>query len=174
LAASDPKEVSMRLFVVLGALACAFVLPSLATAGGWASVGFEPLPDGTEAGATWKPTIFVKQHGITPLAGLQPVVMIEEAESGESTKFLATAGSAAGEYEANVVFPSMGNWRVRILSGFGDSQVTYGPVAIGPSGAVDDSGRLPLVGLAVAAIALLGAFALLVARRSRRLTPASG
>ena len=164
----------MRLFVALGALACALVLPSLATAGGLASVGFEPLPDGTEAGATWKPTIFVKQHGIAPLAGLQPVVMIEEAASGESTKFLARPGSAAGEYEANVVFPSSGNWSVRILSGFGDSQVTYGPVAIGPSGAVDDSGRLPLVGLAVAATALLGAFALLVARRSRRLTPASG
>jgi hypothetical protein len=165
----------MRLFVALGALACALVLPSLATAGGWASVGFEPLPDGTEAGATWKPTIFVKQHGIAPLAGLQPVVMIEEAASGESTKFLARPGSAAGEYEANVVFPSSGNWSVRILSGFGDSQVTYGPVAIGPSGAGDnDTGRLPLVGLAAGATALLGALALLVARRSRRLTPASG
>ncbi len=165
----------MRLFVVLGALACALVPPSLATAGGWASVGFEPLPDGTGAGATWKPTIFVKQHGITPLAGLQPVVMIEEAGSGASTKFLATAGSAAGEYEANVVFPTTGNWSVRILSGFGDSQVTtYGPVAIGPSGAGGDSVRLPLAGLAVAATALLGAFGLLVARRSRRLTPTSG
>ena len=107
------------------------VLPSLAAGGGWASVGFEPLPDGTAAGGTWTPTIFVKQHGITPLAGLQPVVMIEEVGSGASTKFLATAGSEAGEYEADVVFPSTGSWRVRILSGFGDSQVTYGPVAIG-------------------------------------------
>jgi hypothetical protein len=165
---------SMRLFVVLGALACALVLPSLAAGGGWATVGFEPLPDGTGAGATWKPTIFVKQHGITPLAGLQPVVMIEEAGSGTSTTFFATAGSEAGEYEANVVFPSTGTWSVRILSGFGDSQVTYGPVAIGASGSGDRHQQLPLVALTVAATALLGAFALLVARRSRRLTPASG
>jgi hypothetical protein len=164
----------MRLFVVLGALACALAMPSLAAGGGWASLGFEPLPDGIDAGSTWKPTIFVKQHGITPLAGLQPVVMIEEAGSGTSTKFLATPGSEAGEYEANVVFPFTGTWSVRILSGFGDSQVTYGPVVIGPSGSGDGHQRLPLVGLAVAATALLGAFALLAARRSRRLTPASG
>ena len=164
----------MRLFVVLGALACALVLPSLATGGGWASVGFEPLPDCTEAGGTWKPTIFVKQHGITPLAGLQPVVMIEEVGSDASTKFLARAGSEVGEYEADVVFPSSGNWRVTILSGFGDSQATYGPVAIGPAGAGDGSQRLPLVGLALVPIALVGAIGLLAVRRSRRLTPASG
>lgn len=164
----------MRLFVVLGALACALAMPSLA-AGGWASVGFEPLPDGIDAGSTWKPTIFVKQHGITPLAGLQPVVMIEEVGSGASTKFLATAGSEAGEYEADVVFPSTGSWRVRILSGFGDSRVTYGPVAIGPAGAHGRTWQLPLVGgLAAAAIALVGAIGLVAARRSRRLTPASG
>ena len=165
----------MRLFVVLGALVCALVLPSLAAGGGWASVGFEPLPDGTEAGGTWTPTIFVKQHGITPLAGLQPVVMVEEVVSGASTKFLATAGSEAGEYEADVVFPSTGSWRVRILSGFGDSQVTYGPVAIGPAGAHPSTWQLPLVGgLAAAAIAFVGAIGLVAARRSRRLTPASG
>ena len=149
-------------------------LPSLAAGGGWASVGFEPLPDGTEAGGTWTPTIFVKQHGITPLAGLQPVVMIEEVGSGASTKFLATAGSEAGEYEADVVFPSTGSWQVRILSGFGDSQVTYGPVAIGPAGAEGSTWQLPLVGLAAAGIAFVGAIGVVMARRSRRLTPASG
>jgi hypothetical protein len=164
----------MRLFVVLGALACALALPSLATGGGWATVGFEPLPDGTEAGATWKPTIFVKQHGVTPLDGLQPVVMIDKAGSDDSTRFFASAGSDAGEYKADVVFPSTGNWRVTIVSGFGDSQVTYGPVAIGPAGADGDSQRLPLVGLGAVAIALVGAILVLGARRSRRLTPASG
>jgi hypothetical protein len=165
----------MRLVVVLGVLACALVLPSLAAGGGWASVGFEPLPDGTEAGATWTPTIFVKQHGITPLAGLQPVVMIEAVGSGSSTKYLATAGSEAGEYEADVVFPSTGSWRVRILSGFGESQVTYGPFAIGPAAADGGTSQLPLVGgLAAAAIAFVGAIGLVATRRSRRLTPASG
>ena len=51
-------------------------------AGGWATVGFEPLPDGMSAGGTWNPTIFVKQHGVTPLAGLQPVVEIDDDRTG--------------------------------------------------------------------------------------------
>ena len=40
----------MRVFAVLGAIVCALALPTLAFAGGWASVGFEPLPDGMSAG----------------------------------------------------------------------------------------------------------------------------
>ena len=64
----------MRLLVVLSAVAAALAIAPSASPGGWATVGFEPLPDGTSAGGTWSPTIFVKQHGVTPLAGLTPVV----------------------------------------------------------------------------------------------------
>jgi hypothetical protein len=165
----------MRVIAVLGALVCALAVPALASAGGWASVGFEPLPDGTDAGGTWKPTIFVKQHGITPLDGLQPVVMIEETGSGESTRFLATAGSKPGEYRADVVFPSAGEWRVTILAGFGDSKVTYGPVVIGesvPGGGASEP--LSVIGFGALALAVLGVFGVVAVRRSRRLTPASG
>ena len=165
----------MRVIAVVGALVCALALPTLASAGGWASVGFEPLPDGTDAGGTWKPTIFVKQHGITPLEGLQPVVMIEDTGSGESTKFLATAGSEPGVYHADVVFPSAGDWRVTIIAGFGDSKVTYGPVAIGEPGTGGGASEpLPVIGFGVLALAVLGLFGVVLARRSRRLTPASG
>jgi hypothetical protein len=165
----------MRLFAVLSAIACALALPSLATAGGWATVGFAPLPDGTAAGGTWTPTIFVKQHGVTPLAGLQPVVMIEKTGSSESTKVPAAASSEAGVYRADVVFPSAGDWRVTIMSGFGDSQVTYGPVTVGaavpPGGG---SEPLPVIGFTVFALAVLALFALFVVRRGRGLSPASG
>lgn len=165
----------MRFLVVLGAIVCALSVPTLASGGGWATVGFEPLPDGMSAGDSWKPDIFVKQHGITPLAGLQPVVMIEETASGQSTKFLATADEEAGLYHADVVFPSQGDWRITIRSGFGDSKVTYGPVAIGaPSGGGGATEPRSLIGFGVVALAVLGAFGVLAARRSRRLTPASG
>lgn len=165
----------MRVIAATGALVFALAVPTLASAGGWASVGFEPLPDGTDAGATWAPTIFVKQHGVTPLAGLQPVVMIEETSSGQSTKVLATAGSEAGVYHADVVFPAAGDWKVTILSGFGDSQVTYGPVAIGEPGAVGGGDApLPAIGLGALALAAFGVFGVVLVRRSRRLTPASG
>ena len=165
----------MRVIAATGALVCALALPALASGGGWASVGFEPLPDGTDAGGTWKPTIFVKQHGVTPLEGLQPVVMIEKTGSGESAKVLATAGSEPGEYQADVVFPSAGDWRITILSGFGDSKVTYGPVAIGEPGAGGGASEpLPVLGFGALALAVLAVFGVLAVRRSRRLTPASG
>jgi hypothetical protein len=165
----------MRVIAVVGALVCALALPALASAGGWASVGFEPLPDGTDAGGTWTPTIFVKQHGITPLDGLQPVVMIEETTSGEATKFLAAAGSGPGEYRADVVFPSAGSWRITILAGFGDSKVTYGPVAIGESVTAGGASEpLSVLGFGALALVVLGVFGVVVMRRSRRLTPASG
>jgi hypothetical protein len=165
----------MRVIAVVGALVCALVVPTLASAGGWASVGFEPLPDGTDAGGTWKPTIFVKQHGITPLEGLQPVVMIEETGSGQPTRFLATAGSEPGEYAAEVVFPSAGEWRVTILAGFGDSKTTYGPVAIGePTTGGGASEPLSVIGFGGLLLVVLGVFGVVAVRRSRRLTPASG
>ena len=78
-------------------------------------------------------------------------------------------------YEADVVFPSEGDWRVTIHSGFGESNVSYGPVGIdAPTVGGGGSRELPVVGLGVALLALLGGVAVLATRRSRRLTPASG
>lgn len=163
----------MRHLAVLAALAAALALAPAAAPGGWASVGFEPLPDGTSAGGTWSPTIFVKQHGVTPLTGLQPVVEISD-ETGAVTKFPAVESPTAGVYDARVVFPSEGRWNVTIRSGFGDSHVTYGPVEIGAPRVGGESRELPVVGGVVAVIlAALGAVAFALTRRSRRLSPAS-
>jgi YtkA-like len=161
----------MRVLVVLGAVVAALAAAPAASPGGWATVGFEPLPDGIAAGGTWSPSIFVKQHGVTPLSGLQPVVEIYD-KAGAATRFDASETSDAGVYQADVVFPSAGDWTVTIHSGFGDSYVTYGPFAVGaPAGG---SRELPIVGVGAVLVVLVGSVALLAARRSRRLTPASG
>lgn len=165
----------MRQLVVLGTLVGALTLALVptASAGGFATVGFAPLPDGTSAGSTWSPTIYVRQHGIRPMEGLQPVVELYD-EAGAMTTFLATATSEPGVYTADVVFPAEGNWRIAIHSGFADSQVTYGPFAIDtPSGGAGDPHEIPLAGLGVAALALFGGVALLLLRRGRALTPAN-
>jgi hypothetical protein len=165
----------MRVLVVLAALVAALAVAPLASSGGWATVGFEPLPDGMSAGGTWSPTILVKQHGVTPLTGLTPVVEIYD-DSGALTTFDATETSEAGVYEAAVVFPTQGDWRVSIRSGFGESNVSYGPFSIGPPSGDDEGGasELPVVGLGVVLLVLAGGIAFAAARRSRRLTPASG
>jgi hypothetical protein len=164
----------MRVLVAVCAVLAALAAAPLASSGGWATVGFEPLPDGMSAGGTWTPTIFVKQHGVAPMSGLQPTVEIVDATGARST-FTAVQTAEAGVYRAAVVFPAEGDWRVAVHSGFGDSHVTYGPVAIGaPRGGDHGLPERPVVGIGVALLALVGGAAALAARRSRRLTPASG
>lgn len=165
----------MRSLVVLYAVVAALAAVPVASSGGWATVGFAPLPDGTSSGGTWSPDIFVKQHGVTPLEGLTPVVEITDDGTGATETFIATDTSEPGVYTADVVFPSEGDWRVTIRSGFGDSNVTYGPVEIGaPDMGGGDSRELPVAGLGAIVLVLAAGIALAVGRRSRRLTPASG
>lgn len=163
----------MRCLIVVSTLVFAVVGAGSASAGGWATVGFEPLPDGAAAGASWKPKIFVKQHGVTPLEGLHPMITISESASGQSRTFTARPTFEAGVYEADVVFPTSGDWSVAIDSGFGDSGVRYGPVTIG-AGTDGDLGSFPALPIGAAALAVAlavgGTFGI---RRLRRLTPAS-
>jgi hypothetical protein len=160
----------MRHLIVLSAFVAALATAGSAAGGGWATVGFAPLPDGTVAGETWTPEITVLQHGQTPLGGLTPVVTI--SGDGDTQTFTALETSEAGVYEADVVFPTSGEWRIVIDSGFGESTVTYGPVAIGsPAGAPGSSPLVPVL-VALGALALTAAAAFGVVRQ-RRLTPAS-
>lgn len=164
----------MRQLVVLFALAAALAASGVASAGGWATVGFSPLPDGTAAGGTWSPRITVLQHGRTPLVGLAPVLTIRDVDSGTSRRTTAVATSEPGVYEARIVFPTAGRWQVAIESGFGDSGVTYGPATIGRATGDGGSPALPFgVLAAAAAVALvLAAAGVLGARRLRKLAPA--
>lgn len=163
----------MRHLLVLAALVFALT-PASAGAGGWATVGMAPLPDGVEPGATWSPEITILQHGRTPLDGLSPTVTISD-DGGASHSFTATPTGETGVYEARVVFPDAGSYRVVVDSGFGDSRLTYGPVTIeggAPGGADGWSPPTALLALVGAALALLTA-ATLGVRRLRRLAPAS-
>jgi hypothetical protein len=164
----------MRYLIALATLVAALVVPATAGAGGWATVGFAPLPDDVEPGQTWKPEITILQHGVTPLDGLSPTVTIIGAEGEEV--FAAIAAGEPGKYVADVVFPSAGSWAITIDSSFGDSKVTYGPVSITDRAALPTTGGsdFPLVGV----LAVLGGLIVLAAAafgfvRQRRLRPAA-
>jgi len=161
----------MRHLIALSALAIALVTAGTAGAGGWATVGLDPLPDGVDSGQAWKTEITVLQHGRTPLDGLSPILTI--SGQGDVRTFTATPAGETGVYEASVVFPEAGRWSVVVDSGFGDSKLTYGPVTIGaaPGGSPGSFPTLPAAGVA-AALALLAA-TLLGVRRMRRPMPAS-
>jgi len=165
----------MRLLIALSAVAVALASAGAARAGGWATVGVDPLPTGVEAGETWRPEITVLQHGRTPLTGLEPVLTIREQATGVSREFRAAPTGTAGVYETSVVFPEAGRWNVVVETGWwGEGRLTFGPVAIEDGAGIGTSPEsFPVAPLAAAVLA----FAVLVAatfgvRRRWRPTPA--
>jgi hypothetical protein len=165
----------MRHRIALATLVAALVVPATAGAGGWATIGFAPLPDDVEPGQPWKPELTILQHGVTPLDGLSPTITITGAEDAEV--FTATPTGEPGKYVANVVFPSAGSWAIAIDSSFGESRLTYGPVAIATRDSLPSTGGgvdFPLVPLLAAlaglVVAAAAAFGLV---RQRRLRPAA-
>jgi hypothetical protein len=165
----------MRYLIALATLVAALVVPATAGAGGWATIGFAPLPDDVEPGQTWTPELTILQHGVTPLDGLSPTITITGAEAAEV--FTATPTGEPGKYVANVVFPSAGSWGINIDSSFGESRLTYGPVAITTRDGVPSTGGgsdFPLVPvLAALAAVILAAAAAFGLVRQRRLRPAA-
>lgn len=163
----------MRYLIALASVVVALVATGTASAGGWATLGFTPLPDDVEAGQTWSPEITILQHGVTPLDGLSPTVTIAGAET--SDVFTATPTGKPGKYVANVVFSQAGTYGITIDSTFGESRLTYGPVAIRASGTTATAGggdSRVVTGLVVLGGLVLAAAAAFAVVRQRRLRPA--
>ena len=130
----------IRTFLV--AAAGALLLAAPATAGGWATAGLGPPDDGISAGDTWKAEVMIKQHGITPLVGATPAVII--TKGSESHRFPAEPTGKAGVYVANVKFPSGGTWRYQVYDGFtqyGGAQTHSFAEAAARAGSSSRSGR---------------------------------
>jgi hypothetical protein len=143
----------IALLVVLAVL----VPVEVAQAGGWATVELGKAPSGLAVGTPWRVELIVKQHGITPLAGVHPSIRI--ANGHDVRTFPARPTARAGHYMAEVTFPSAGTWRARIFDGFTDaaphriSALTVAP----PAGATP--GHFPweqTVMIAIVALLFLG------------------
>ena len=162
--------------LILGSLIAAAVLPaSVASAGGWATAGVGPPPDGMSGGDTWNAQVTILQHGQTPLVGVKPTLTIRN-ESGKALTFPAKPTGKAGVYVAKVTFPSEGKWRYEVYDGFGTyggaKTHTFGTISVGDGGGGGSSFPV-LPSLGGAAIVLLGAAGLVfLIRRQRRTAPA--
>jgi len=94
--------------------------------GGWAVVTVDDLPDYAVVGRPVRLSFVVRQHGMTPLAGLQPVV---EAKSGTANvSVTAVPDIGAGQYVAQLNLSRPGDWTVTIQSGFRGTQTTLPPL----------------------------------------------
>lgn len=155
------------------ALVVAAVAAPVATAGGWATVGVSSLPPaGLDAGQDWPVDITVLQHGRTPLAGVEPAVIVRNSATGKvGGTFTATPTGKPGVYHTVVRFPAGGTWAYEVYDGFsqyGGAQThTFKPVTIGAAGSGSSFPTLPVGGALLLGLALVAAVLL-----RRRLRPA--
>jgi hypothetical protein len=167
----------MRRLILFSLLAAALLPASVASAGGWATAGVGPPPDGgIGAGDTWNAEVTILQHGQTPLVGVKPTLTIRN-DSGKAVTFPARPTGKPGVYLAKVKFPSAGKWRYEVYDGFGTyggaKTHTFGAITVGDPGGGGGSSFPLLPSLGGAAFVLLAAAGLvLLIRRQRRTAPA--
>lgn len=100
------------------AVLVALAVPGAASAGGWATVGLDPPRDTLRAGKPWDVGLTIRQHGRTPLVGVEPRVLIRRAGRGGARTFAAKPTDRPGVYAARVVFPAGGVWSYEVDDGF--------------------------------------------------------
>lgn len=164
---------------VLLTLAALIGWPGSIAAGGWSTVKLDALPADVVAGEEFAVGFTVLQHGVRPLADLQPYLTATSAETGERLRFEAAPQGEVGHYVARVTFSNAGTWDWSVNAFEGDHWMP--PLKVAPAGrtqtdpaptfapatthAVSDSvsltpGRLVALGLGAAGVLLLAAAAL--------------
>jgi hypothetical protein len=167
-----------RRLAAAAALATVLLVPASAAAGGWATVGLAP-PDGIGPGETWKAELTILQHGVSPLAGVKPRVIVTRGDARRA--YAAAPTGKPGVYRAEVVFPTAGTWRYEVDDGFSATH-TFPPVRVGGGGAKtvvaasastpSRDGGGPDIWLALAAAAGAGLIAVLAGAALQRRRPA--
>jgi YtkA-like len=163
----------MRALLVTAIVALAAA--GTAAAGGFATVGLDSQPpDGGGPGSTWDVTLNVLQHGVTPLDGVSPTIVIRNLDNGETQTFAATPTGEPGKYAAKVVFPSAGRWEYVVNDDFSQTH-TFKPITISGDAAAagtsdGDGGGYSVPWTIVGSTAIVLAFVamFLIARRPAR------
>lgn len=83
---------------------------ALAMAGGWAVASFDELPTQVVAGEPITFRFVVRQHGVTPTNGFNPIIAARLIETSETVRVVPEQQGPVGHYVASVTFPSPGNW----------------------------------------------------------------
>lgn len=128
--ASDTEETMRKKLLQLTAVTAVALGATAYTFGGWAVITVEDLPEYVTAGQPTKLSFVVRQHGMTPLGGLNPTVIVRDAKDPKTESRVAVAPTVAtGHYTADVVVPRAGNWTITVNSGFMNVQSTLYPIA---------------------------------------------
>lgn len=159
-------------FLILSLL---LLLAVPALAGGWVVITLQELPPEIRAGEPVSLEFVVRQHGVTPIDGVNLVVRAEHSAGGDALEWVAEPGSQTGHYLVEAVFPEAGDWTWQVTA-TPFPQVTALP-ALRVQPAVVEAENAPagspqtlyLQALQVGSVALLGMAATLALARRRRL-----
>lgn len=140
-----------RLFVITLTLLVAVALntPS-ASAGGWATVVFDPLPEDIHAGDTVTVRFIVRQHGNNPVhtafgKPLIATVNIRTTPEGNSMSVEATPDTDIGYYTARVTFSEEGDYELLVITNALDTtKVAPNPLKVTVGAAVEPVIETPL------------------------------
>lgn len=100
-------------FRVRGALGIALLVslmvPITVFAGGWAVITLDELPGDVVAGEPLTVGFTVRQHGITPMNGIDATIVATSSKE-ERLVVLAEPDGEPGHYTATLTFPKEGDW----------------------------------------------------------------
>ena len=152
------------------AVLAALVLVTPVFAGGWAVVTLDTLPTQVVARQPFTIGFVVRQHGVRPMEGLAPKIILYSPDTRETVTLTAKAEGATGHYTAEVAFPGGGTWDWSIDAyGFAPQPMprltVLGSV---PAASLEAGARAPLpttIGF-IALVAAAGALVLVIRTRA--------
>jgi mono/diheme cytochrome c family protein len=108
--------------LAFGAVGALLLVSSIAAVrmGGWAVVTVKDAPDYFVVDKPASFEFVVRQHGVTPLDGLEPSITARKGVRWATGQVVPTP--VGGTYRATLTIPSAGDWTVTIESGFGPSK----------------------------------------------------
>lgn len=95
-------------------VALALIVPALA--GGWAVITLDAWPENVTAGTPVEVALTVRQHGVTPVRGLEVSVRGYHPASQSAIQVTAQEQKQPGRYTASLVFPEAGAWEWSVLA----------------------------------------------------------
>jgi mono/diheme cytochrome c family protein len=100
------------LLIILGIVAVLHTTQVFA--GGWAVITLDSLPSEVNSSEEFTVGFVVRQHGVSPMVGLSPLVSVTHQASGTQVTFDAKPSGESGHYQAVMSLPKTGIWKWRI------------------------------------------------------------
>ena len=111
--------------LTVAALVLVALVGTAYTFGGWCVITVGDLPEYVTVGKPTEIAFTIRQHGLTLMDKLEPVIA---AKNGASEVKANAEAKGSGRYTASLVVPKGGDWTVTINSGFMNNRSTLAPI----------------------------------------------